>query len=246
MATQLLYLEDFDVTTCAATVVAVQQTDDERTLVQLDETCFYPRGGGQDWDEGMIEGAGTAFAVEEVRLDEQGIVRHIGHFTSGEFTAGAEVACTVDAPRRELNTRLHSAGHVVDVAVDQLRPEWKPVRGAHYPHMSFVEYDGQVDTADAEALAQEIERIANDTIEQGADNEIRFMAVDEMATVCRHVSENIPTNKPARVVVYGGDFGVPCGGTHVRNVKNIGPMRITKVKTKKGLTKVSYELEGVK
>lgn len=46
-------------------------------------------------------------------------------------------------------------------------------------------------------------------------------------------------------LVYLGDFGVPCGGTHVRNLKDIGKIVVTKVKSKKGLTKVSYRVEGI-
>ena len=74
MATNLLYLHDFDVTNCTATVQAVGDTDDGRVRVVLDQTCFYPRGGGQDWDMGEIKTSAATFAVEEVRLDEQGIV----------------------------------------------------------------------------------------------------------------------------------------------------------------------------
>jgi Ser-tRNA(Ala) deacylase AlaX len=71
------------------------------------------------------------------------------------------------------------------------------------------------------------------------------MPVSEMHTVCRHVPTTIPTHKPARVVIYHSNFGVPCGGTHVADMHDIGAIAITKVKTKKGLTKVSYVVEGI-
>lgn len=248
MATQLVYLENFDVTTCAAKVTAVEQIEDERVDVQLDQTCFYPRGGGQDWDTGDISAAdnSAAFGVEEVRLDESGVVHHIGTYKSAaQLKVGDAVECAVDGERREVNTRLHSAGHVVDLAVDRLKLPWVPGRGAHYPHMSFVEYDGEVAPEEAEHVREQIEQIANDAVEKGGQNEIRFMPVSEMHTVCRHVPANIPTNKPARVVIYNGDFGVPCGGTHVKNLQDIGKITITKVKTKKGQTKVSYAVEGI-
>lgn len=245
MATRLLYLEDFGTLSSSAKVVEVGTIDDGRTRVMLDQTPFYPRGGGQDWDTGAIKAADSEFVVEEVRLDEQGVVQHIGHFDGTPFAADASVNCLVDAERREINTRLHSAGHMVDLAVDRLKLPWVPVKGAHYPHMSFVEYEGELAPEEAENLSRQIESIANNAITEGGENEIRFMPVNEMHTVCRHVPENIPANKPARVVIYNGNFGVPCGGTHVKNLSEIDRMSITKVKSKKGIIKVSYAVAGI-
>lgn len=247
MATQLVYLEDFGVITCGAAVTSIESTEDDRIDIQLDKTCFYPRGGGQDWDEGTITNGGNSatFAVQEVRLDENGIVHHIGAYQSGELKIGDTVNCSVDANRREINTRLHSAGHVVDMSVDRLGFSWVAGKGAHYPHMSFVEYDAEIASEETETIQKDIERLANEIITEGSHNEIRFMPVSEMHTVCKHVPQNIPTNKPARVVLYDEAFGIPCGGTHVKDVHDIGRITISKVKSKKGITKVSYAVEGI-
>jgi Ser-tRNA(Ala) deacylase AlaX len=245
MATSLLYMNDFDVVACDAQVAEIHATDDGRERVVLDQTCFYPRGGGQDWDTGRITGDGGEFAVEEVRLDETGTVQHIGRFARGRFAPGQAVHAAVDSERRTVNTRLHSAGHLVDLAVERLAITWQPGKGAHYPHMSFVEYAGDITPEEAERVRGDIERTANEIVQAGGDNEIRFMPAADMHTVCRHIPENIPKNKPARVVIYQGDFGVPCGGTHVRNLKDIGHVHITKIKAKKGIIKVSYAVEGI-
>jgi Ser-tRNA(Ala) deacylase AlaX len=247
MATQLVYMEDFDVVTCAAVVTAVEKTEDGRISLQLDRTCFYPRGGGQDWDEGTVANAdGSAImAVREVRLDENGEVHHLGTFENGALKIGDEVRCSVNKERRSVNTRLHSAGHVVDMAVDQLGLDWVPGKGGHYPYMSFVEYSAELDPVAAEELRSKIEAAANQIIQAGSRNTIRFMQVDEMHTVCRHVPENIPKNKPARIVMYSESFGIPCGGTHVRDVHDVGHITITKLKSKQGITKVSYAVEGI-
>jgi len=247
MATQLAYLEDFDVIACDAVVISAVNTEDARIDIQLDKTCFYPRGGGQDWDEGLItsEDGLVTFVVHEVRLDENGIVHHIGNYQSGVLKAHDIVKCFVDTKRRDINTRLHSAGHLVDMSVGRLGLSWVAGKGAHYPHMSFVEYDAEITPAQAESLQKDIERVANDIIAKGSRNEIRFMPVSEMHTVCAHVPDNIPTNKPARVVLYGEAFGIPCGGTHVKDVHDIGRITIFKIKSKKGITKISYAVEGI-
>jgi Ser-tRNA(Ala) deacylase AlaX len=239
MATKLLYLEDFDVTACEAQVVEVRSADDGRTIVVLDQTCFYPRGGGQDWDTGTI----NDFAVEEVRLDETGTVLHIGT-PAVDWPAGTQVRCQVDADRRSINTRLHSAGHVVDMAMQQIEPGWIPGKGGHYPHMSFVEYDvGDVQLD--EQLQPKLQAGIGQLLKSDYQNNIKFVPIAEMAKYCRHVPSNIPTNKPSRIVLYADDFGIPCGGTHVKKVSDIGKLHITKIKIKKGVAKVSYAIDGI-
>ncbi len=242
--TELLYMKDFDVETCEADVVSVNQTEDGRTDIVLDQTCLYARGGGQDWDHGTISKDGASFNVNEVRLDEEGNVHHFGTVELGSFAAGDHVNCVVDHERRMINTRLHSAGHVLDMAVDSLGLDWLGGKGQHYPDLSAIEYTGTWDETKAEELRAQIEQKANDLIEAGSENKLLFMPVEEMHTVCRHVPENIPRNKPGRVVMYG-DFGIPCGGTHIRNIHDIGKVYATKLKEKKGIIRLTYAVAGI-
>ena len=243
--TELLYIKDFDVETCTAKVIAVSNTEDGRTDIVLDQTCFYPRGGGQDWDMGKISKADGEFTVEEVRLDEEGTVHHIGELTKGEFSTGNEIEGKVDSERRSVNTRLHSGGHVIDMAIDSLGLDWIATKGQHYPHLSAVEYTGTWEPEKTDELRSAIEQKANEIIQKGTENKLVFMPVEEMHTVCRHVPDNIPKNKPGRVVIYGDDFGIPCGGTHVKNLSQIGTIKVPKLKEKKGIIRVSYEVEGI-
>ena len=246
MATDLVYLKSFDVTRTQATVTRAYRTEDSLDVVELDQTCFYPRGGGQDWDTGtMMTSGGAKFDVTMVRLDENGVVQHYGAFTTGAFHKGEVVECAVDEERRRVNTRLHSAGHLVDMAVQQLGLPWIPGKGAHYPHMSFVEYESGTNIAD-DTTKRAIQEKMDELLAHGDyENKILFMPAHEMNRYCHHVPDNIPTNKPARIVLYADDFGVPCGGTHVRRIRDIGRVEITKTKTKKGTTKVSYRVEGI-
>lgn len=243
MATHLLYLEDFDVTTCEAVVESVK-TEDNQTIIVLDQTCFYPRGGGQDWDTGQItSGSENVFDVHEVRLDETGTVLHIGTFSSGSMKEGDNVSGSVDMPRRTLNTRLHSAGHMIDMAVAPLKRDWVPARGGHYPHMSFVEYQGELTPEEYDSFRQQLSEQIQKSLKENPPVTFKFVSKDEVGDYCRVVPPNIPDNKPTRVVLYG-DFGVACGGTHVKDLQTIGPIEITKVKAKHGLVKISYSISG--
>jgi len=55
------------------------------------------------------------------------------------------------------------------------------------------------------------------------------------------VPENLPKDKPSRVVLYG-DFGVPCGGTHVKQLSDIGSINVRKMKASGDSLRVSYEI----
>lgn len=245
MTTELLYMQAFGVKSCDATIVDLQQTEDGRMDMILNQTCFYARGGGQDWDTGTIATPSAEFSVEEVRLDEAGVVHHVGIITRGNFEKNMAVTCEVDHERRRTNMRLHSAAHVIDMAVDDLGLRWIATKGQHYPHLSAVEYRGEWSPEKSEDLRVALEKRSNEFVDQGSKNSIRFMPVSEMHTVCRNVPENIPTNKPGRVVMYGESFGVPCGGTHVEDIKEVGKIIIPKLKEKKGVIRLNYIVDGI-
>lgn len=243
--TELLYSQDFDVERCQATVIDITKLDDGNVDVQLDKTCFYPRGGGQDWDTGTITAGEVVLLVASVRLDEEGNVHHIGTYKNGALSAGDTVDGIVDSKRRDINTRLHSAGHVLDMAVDSLGLEWIATKGQHFPDLSAIEYSGEWNPEEAENLKASIENTANQCIKKGSTNTLRFVSKEEMESICKHVPQNIPENKPSRVVMYGETFGIPCGGTHLKNIKDVGSVTITKLKSKKGVIRLSYSIDGI-
>ncbi len=237
--TKLLYLEDFSVLEKEARVLEVRN-EEGREVIVLDATIMYPQGGGQPYDKGTIESVSGKFIVEEVRFVD-GIVRHIGKFERGGFSAGETVRCTVDRERRALNSRLHSGGHVVDLGVTQLKLGWIPGKGYHFPDGPYVEYEGTFNEADKEKIRVALEEMCNKCIAEGRETKLLFMDKEQMKSVCHHVPDYIPEGKPARVVMYG-DFGVPCGGTHVQNLSEIGHLTIRKIKAGGGKIKVSYDV----
>ncbi len=238
--TKLLYLEDMHRLSCQAQVQGVQH-ENNQDIVILDQTCFYPQGGGQPYDQGIIETNEAQFSVKEVRFVD-GLVRHIGAFTQdGKFNIGDTVECYVIAERRNLHTKLHSGGHIVDMGVTALGLGWTPGKGYHFPDGPYVQYSGVLDENGREELKKNLEKKCNEFIAEARETTIRFMPKEQMHTVCHHVPDYIPEGKPARVVMYG-DFGVPCGGTHVKNLRDIGAITIRKIKIDHGNIQVSYDI----
>jgi Ser-tRNA(Ala) deacylase AlaX len=237
--TKLLYLEDFNLLDVDAKVVEVLE-ENGRIVVVLDQTVFYPQGGGQPYDQGIIESLNAKFLVEEVRFLE-GVVKHIGKFEHGVFQKGETVQCKVDGVRRALNSQLHSAGHVVEMAVVKLGLTWIPGKGYHFPDGPYVEYTGSLEGIDKEKLKIDFERACNEFVSEGRKTELRFMPKSEMSSVCHFVPDYIPEGKPACVVLFG-DFGVPCGGTHVSNLSEIKQMTIRKIKAEGKNIRVGYDV----
>lgn len=237
--TKLLYLENMALLETSAVVEGVVE-EDGKTVVILDQTIFYPQGGGQPYDKGTIKNDAGTFQVDEVRWADE-IVRHIGSFQSGSFKKGDTVTCIVEKERRELHMRIHSAGHVVDMAIHALGYDWTPGKGFHYPEGPYVEYTGTVDEAKKEEVKKTIEDECNKVVQKGAETTLKFMEKSKMHEVCHFVPDYLPEGKPMRVVMYG-DFGVPCGGTHVAKLSDIKSMTIRKLKQRGDVLRVAYDV----
>ena len=240
MDTKLIYLEHMDQDTCQAHVVNILN-EDGKTIVVLDQTIFYPQGGGQPFDTGVITSSSKVFNVTEVRF-VNGFVNHIGNFEAEAFNPNEAVTCKIDLVKRTLHTRIHSAGHLVDMALKRLNIKWKPGKGYHFPNGPYVEYYGSIESTDVENLKKNLENSCNELTSQDIPTKILFMKKEEMGSVCEFVPEYIPENKPGRVVMYG-NFGIPCGGTHVSNLNLIGKITIRKIKKEGENIRVSYAIE---
>lgn len=236
--TELVYMSHMDLLTCEAIVLDVQQKN-EKVVVVLNRTVFYPQGGGQPYDTGTISSQTGEMVVEEVRYVD-GFVHHIGVQT-GKIEVSQTIQCKVDAKRRKLNSRNHSAGHVIDMAIVSLGLGWTAVKGFHFPEGPYIEYRGLLDQNTAE-VKDGIEKGANKSI-TNTSTRVAFMDQEKMREINLNVPEYLPKGKPTRVVFYK-DFGVPCGGTHVQNLKEIGLISIRKLKVKKDIIRVSYSISS--
>lgn len=238
--TKLLYMSDMAATEGSATVQAVMEIEG-KTIVFLDQTLFYAQGGGQPYDKGSITSDSATFEVDEVRYLD-GLIKHIGHFTAGRFAEGDTVSLHVDPVRRALHRRLHSGGHVVDLALKRLNIDWTPGKGYHFPDGPYIEYAGSLEGKDKEALQGEIEKECNKIIEENIPTRIEFVSAEELQNRGFQVPPTLDSGKPLRIVYYG-DFGVPCGGTHVDQMGDLRHLTIRKIKQEGGNIRVAYDVE---
>lgn len=233
--TGLDYLGDSYRFSAEAEVLEVKET--ERGLaVILDRTIFYPQGGGQPADRGEIRAEGVRFLVSDVRLDENGVVFHYGEFVNGRFGIGKKVELEIEEERRILNARLHSGGHLVDLAAMKAGFGLKAVKGYHFLDGPYIEYEGVIENP--MDFAGEIEKIANELVDSNLPLESHNYSAEE--AVARGLKA--PAGKSVRTVNFSGSAEVGCGGTHVRSSNEIGKIQIRKIVGKGGVTKIAYQI----
>jgi len=241
--TKKLYLDDYQMTACDARVVQATEQDEGGAELVLDQTCMYPGGGGQDFDLGTIAWDGGSLQLTEVFKDKDGVVHHQGVLEGTLPAVGTAVQGAIDVERRKLNSRLHCAGHLIDYAIQTLGKEWKPGRGAHYPHMSFVEYDGEFDPAEAESLAGQIEEVLGRLRAEGGAIGVKRVPSEEARNLSAYIPEQILQQyQQVHLATYPHDFNICCGGTHLKDVSELGAVTVTKIKKKDGHIRVSYAL----
>lgn len=128
---------------------------DEDLIVQTAETIFYAQGGGQPSDVGIMTlPASTTFNVTSVRNASEGRILHCGHFSaaspSSEIGNSVEVKQSIDVELRRLHSRIHTAGHVLGLAMRSLVSDGtipllnglsglEEGKAQHYPNSAWVE-----------------------------------------------------------------------------------------------------------
>lgn len=241
MSTELLYMDDWTLCQEKANVVDIVEREGKTALI-LDRTIFYPQGGGQPADRGeIISSEHGTFKVSDVRFFD-GIAYHFGEFVEKPFRVGEKVELNVDCTRRELLSKLHSAGHLIDVAIEKMGHSFPYGKACHFPEGSYVEYQAMLTPEECVAFHEGLQRELNNLVAQNIPITGVAMMKEELAKICPHVPDYLPAGKPVRVVSVGDLMSCPCGGTHASSSGAIGQIIITKVKCKGGMLKVSYQL----
>lgn len=235
--TKLSYLNNTYLFTSEATFIEIRENEKGKAII-LDETIFYPQWGGQPSDKGEIIVGENIFIVNDVRLDENWTVYHFGEFKKGEFKKGDKVSLIIDKERRILNARLHSAGHLLDCAVFKMGIEnLKATKWYHFPDAPYVEYDWIIENPNE--IITILQNYSNELIEQNLQIDKKDLSNEEAQ------SNGIvaPIGKSARVIIFSWFPICGCGGTHINNTSEIGKLIIKKIKSNKGISRISYTIE---
>jgi Ser-tRNA(Ala) deacylase AlaX len=251
--TDLLFYSDTFCCEADATVVALLPAGSAggAPTLLLDRTVFYPAGGGQSADAGDIEcvRTGARAAVSDARLRD-GVVHHAlacddTHATV-TFAPGDTVKLRVDSKLRLLHARLHSAGHLLDVAVARCGypPDvLKAGKGVHSPAEAYVEYTGKVPPEDQLPLLERVNVALAELIVHGGAVRAGVHSFSAAAALCGGELPAYWTPGSTPRVVEMAGAGCPCGGTHVADLRQVGAVKCTGIRVKKGVTRIMYVVD---
>ena len=229
--TEELFREDARLEACDATVVAV----DESGIV-LDRTVFYPHGGGQAGDAGLLRFEdGRTLAIADTR--KGAAPSSIVHLPAPDqpvlatIQPGQRVTARIDWQRRHRHMRFHTATHLLCALVPH------PVDGcsitAAYARLDFH----MTEPLDKEALTAGLARLV------AADHAVRHRWIsdaelDANPQLVRSMSVQPPrgTGRVRLLEIDGIDLQ-PCGGTHVARTSEIGAVVVTKIEKKSAMTR---------
>lgn len=235
MNTQALYREDSYAQQCDAVVTHV--TDDG---VELDRTVFYPHGGGQAGDRGVLVLAdGTRLAVLDARKSKRDgatpddtlhVLNPDGDWRE-HLQVGSRARAEIEWERRYRHMRFHTATHLLCAVVKEL-VDGCSITG-DYARLDFAmtaPLDKAVVQAGLDRLIDEAHPVACEWI---TDDEMR---ANPQLVKSMSVSPPIGFGRVRLMHVADVDLQ-PCGGTHVRNTSEIGAIKVAKIEKKSARTR---------
>jgi misacylated tRNA(Ala) deacylase len=219
--TEEMFRTDSYVTQCEAVVTAVDENG-----IQLDRTVFYPMGGGQPGDTGVLRNAaGAEVHITDTRKgDAPGQILHIPESETPALKSGDKV---IDWDRRYRLMRMHTCLHLLCSVV-----AGGVTGGSVRDGSGRLDFDLPEPTLDKEHITSELNRL----ISENRPVRFRWITDEEMASkpeLVRTMSVKPPSGQGrVRLVEIEGLDLQPCGGTHLASIGEIGKVRVSKIEKK--------------
>lgn len=220
--TRRLFAEDSYAQTCTAIITAVHPQG-----IELDQTIFYPMGGGQPGDQGTLTTAdGRCWNVIDTVKGEDDRVLHRVEQGTEDLHPGTSVTAQIDWDRRHLLMRYHTCLHLLCSVVAA------PVTGGRMStdkaHLDFA--------IEAAALqAQDIEVRLNALVAQNLPLQVGSITdaeLDANPELIKTLSVHPPRGQGrVRTIEIPGVDRQPCGGTHLARTGEIGTVRVTRIRS---------------
>ena len=234
--TEELFREDATLAECEATVLTADMSG-----ITLDRTVFYPQGGGQAGDAGVLRWAGGDTQINHTPITDTrkhfgapGVVNHLAAEGAALPPPGTRVVAAIDVARRMAHRRFHTATHLLCALVPH------PVDGcsitAGYARLDFH----MNEPLDKEALNAGIARLVAEA-HTVSHRWISEAELDANPQLVRSMSVQPPRSADGlgrvRVLEIDGVDMQPCGGTHVANTAEVGHVVVTKIEKKSAMTR---------
>ena len=220
MKTKELFRDDSYLKSCSASVTATGEN-----CVFVDQTVFYPLGGGQPGDTGTISWNGGNARVVDTRYVD-GDIGHLLEDGAECPAVAADVELELDWDRRYVHMRMHTTMHLLGSIL-----QYGVTGGNISADKSRLDFD-MTDTVDKEAVSTALAAL----VAEDHAVSCRWISEEELDAnpeLVRTMSVQPPRGRGSiRLLEIEGVDLQPCGGTHVRSTAEIGAVRIGKVEKK--------------
>jgi alanyl-tRNA synthetase len=242
MKTELLFQENTYLYAMIVNIINIG-FDDYGYYFITDKTIYYPQGGGQPNDNGHIEKDGNTITIVKAKYNELGQVKHYTDFEAPKSLLNKDVAMHVNQNSRKLNSAYHTAGHWLSQIVNEnLELPLFPSKGHHFAGEAYVEFDGNIkefceDIIDNIKLAIRIDLQTQPTINSQIVASNSALLEDALLPI----NFKPLTNRPLRLVTISGYKSVPCGGTHLKSLRELRTVTPKKIYKKGKRIRLTYE-----
>jgi len=234
--TERLYYQDPYLRSFTANIVDHCDVDGQPAVV-LDATAFYPTAGGQPHDTGTLDGV----RVVDVQVDERGRLLHVldGPLSGTGASGATTVRGEIDWQRRFDHMQQHTGQHILSQAFVEVC-QAETVSFHLGEGLSTIDLDRAPLSPDVVKRAQES---ANAVVLDSREVIAHFVDQGELAALPAHKirARKMPVVQgPIRIVEVSRYDWSPCGGTHVRNTGQIGPIQVVRLERRNEQTRITF------
>ncbi|MGB3368190.1 MAG: alanine--tRNA ligase [Acidaminobacteraceae bacterium] len=215
--------------TLKAIIVAGDLVDEaksgDKAVLVLDRTTFYPEGGGQVGDKGLIVKEGFEFKVKDTKKSNNGLILHTGIITSGSIKINDSVVAKVDPVLRLDTSRNHSATHLLHKALRTVLGDHVEQSGSHVDEQK-LRFDFTHFQAISKDEIEEIETMVNEMILSPKDVDVVTTSIIEAKEMGAMALFGEKYGSEVRVVKMDDYSTELCGGTHLDNTGKVALIKI--------------------
>ena len=197
--------------------------------VVLESTIFYPMGGGQPGDTGTLHIGNIDYRVTDTRYasDRTGILHYLDTKDLSGIHPGESVDLELDWDRRHRHMRMHTSMHLMCSLISA-----QATGGSIGEYESRIDFDLQGQSVDKEQLTLAINELIRSALPVTVGS-ISDQELEQNPGLVRTMSVQPPRGQgEVRTINIENTDYQPCGGTHVRNISEIGEIVISKIKSK--------------
>jgi len=238
-ATELLYLGDSYLKEATCRILRVEQDDRKSAYLILDKSIFHPKSGGQPSDKGRVFADAFVFDVRKAMLTG-GVAIHWGKYVQGTPQIGSARMEIEWGPRYRC-MRKHTAAHLFDHCLATVLGTRVETTDSWVGDESYIGYRGELPAAEKLRAAEIME---NQLIAKGGRVTSQVMTREE-ALLSSSDAPNLtrlPSGTHLRVVTIEGCHGIPCGGTHLRDIRQIERFNLKTPETLSGGFRVHFDV----